>query len=301
MRITDARTWPVTDPAAIADTAATAVRDRGYAIVDRLIGDRELDALRAALQPYDSVKQPGRNEFEGLESRRVYSLAAKGAPFLEVAAHPVVAAVADQLLAPNWLLSTLQSIRLLAGETRQPWHTDDGFYLRARPSPIMGLSAIWAIDEFTLENGATELVVASHRWALEHPDDRPDAERIVAVMSPGSVLLFDAALWHRGGANASSGDRLCISPQYCQPWLRPQESQLLIAPPDLVAGLALDETTTARVRSMLGYSIHPPFIGQVDGRHPLRLVDPNHRSSSTEAAGLANEILRRPEATNEAG
>ena len=55
--------------------------------------------------------------------------------------------------------------------------------------------------------------------------------------------------------------------QYCQPWLRPQESQLLIAPPDVARRLP------PRVRAMLGYSIHPPFIGQVEGKHPLRLVD----------------------------
>ena len=32
---------------------------------------------------------------------------------------------------------------------------------------------------------------------------------------------------------------------------------------------------------MLGYSIHPPFVGQVDGMHPLRLVDPEYRAHKT--------------------
>ncbi len=285
--------------ASTAEGAVDLLQRDGYAIVERLLSTQELDRLRGALEPYDAMKQRGRNDFEGVASRRVYSLAGTGEPFLELAAHPLVCEVADRLMAPNWLLSTLQSIRLLPGETAQPWHTDDGFYLRTRPSPTMGLSSIWAIDDFTEVNGATEVIPGSHRWAMEHPDDRPDDPRMVAEMAAGSVLLFDAALWHRGGDNRSTGDRLCISPQYCQPWLRPQESQLLIAPPELVAGLNLDEATAARVRSMLGYSIHPPFIGQVDGMHPLRLVDPAYRSTSTSAARTADEILRRPAATNE--
>ena len=47
---------------------------------------------------------------------------------------------------------------------------------------------------------------------------------------------------------------------------------------------------------MLGYSIHPPFIGQVDGMHPLRLVDPEYRARKSDARAIADEVLARPEA-----
>jgi hypothetical protein len=47
---------------------------------------------------------------------------------------------------------------------------------------------------------------------------------------------------------------------------------------------------------MLGYSIHPPFVGQVDGMHPLRLVDPDYRAHKTDARALADQVLARPEA-----
>jgi hypothetical protein len=89
----------------------------------------------------------------------------------------------------------------------------------------------------------------------------------------------------------SSRTRLAISPQYCQPWLRPQESQLLIAPPDVA------RRYSDRGRALLGYSIHPPFIGQVNGMHPLRLVDPDYRSHKTDAAKIADSVLERPVST----
>jgi ectoine hydroxylase-related dioxygenase (phytanoyl-CoA dioxygenase family) len=166
------------------------------------------------------------------------------------------------------------------------------FYPIPRPRPILGLSTIWAIEDFTDENGATQVIPGSHRWANEHPDERPH-DVVTAAMPAGSVVVFDSALWHRGGANRSSGTRLCISPQYCQPWLRPQESQLLIAPPPVA------RSCSERGRSLLGYNIHPPFIGQVDGKHPLRLIDPDYRSDGrarkTEAAELADHYLDRPQ------
>src|SRR5262249_1582362 len=109
-----------------------------------------------------------------------------------------------------------------------------------------------------------------------------------AAMPAGSAIVFDGALWHRGGANRTPGTRLAISPQYCQPWLRPQESQLLIVPPDQ------PRACTERIRPMLGCRIHPAFIGQVDGMPPLRLVDGGYREHKTEARVVADRVLERP-------
>jgi ectoine hydroxylase-related dioxygenase (phytanoyl-CoA dioxygenase family) len=272
----------------LADDLARLDRD-GFVILERLLSASEIDAIVRALAPYEAGRPMGRNDFEGGRSQRVYSLAGKGAVFHALAEHPRVLAILDARLLHGFLLSTFQSIRLHPGETAQAFHSDDAFYLVPRPRATLGISAIWAIEDFTEDNGATELIPGSHQWGSEHPDDRPHEVK-KAVMPAGSVVLFDAALWHRGGANASTGTRLALSPQYCQPWLRPQESQLLIVPPERAKGCS------PRILSMLGYSIHPPFIGQVDGMHPLRLVDPSYRAHKTADREVADRILVRPEA-----
>ncbi len=265
----------------------------GFVILERVLDARALDELKSALAPYEANRPMGRNDFEGERSQRVYSLAAKGDAFLRLAEHPRVIKLVEARLLPNFLLSTMQSIRLHAGENAQAWHTDDAFYLVPRPRGTLGLSAIWAIEDFTDANGATEVIPGSHAWGAEHPDEREHrVER--AVMAAGSVIVFDAALWHRGGANVSRGTRLAVSPQYCQPWLRPQESQLLIVPPERA------RACTPRMRAMLGYSIHPPFIGQVDGMHPLRVVDPDYRTNKTRDRLIADEVLERPVAAMKA-
>ena len=123
------------------------------------------------------------------------------------------------------------------------------------------VSIIWAIDEFTETNGATEFVPGSHVWADGHRAPTPDAIK-KAVMPAGSALIMDGLLLHRGGANLSNADRLAITPQYCEPWARQQENHILATPPELTA------TLSPRVRELMGYSIHPPFMGHVGGRHP---------------------------------
>ena len=262
----------------------------GYVILENAIDRAQIATLIDALAPYEAALPKGRNDFEGRETRRVYSLAGKGEPFLQLAEHPAVVAMLDRLLMPSWLLSNLQSIRIFPRETPQPWHADDTFYPLPRPRPTrLAVSTIWAIEDFTAENGATELAPGSHRWAYERPT--AETKTVQAIMPAGSVIVFDGALWHRGGLNRTETQtRLAISPQYCQPWLRPQESMLLIAPP------ALARSMSPRARTMLGYNIHPPFVGQVDGMHPLRLVDPDYAMHKTGDDAIADRVLADPKA-----
>ena len=263
----------------------------GFVILPEVLGPDELRALTDALAPYEADRRRGRNNFEGEASTRVYSLAGKGEVFLRLAEHPRLVALLDRLLLPNWLLSTLQTIRLHPGESEQPWHTDDGFYPVPRPRARLALSAI----RRSRRSPTTTARPRSSRAATAGAPSTPTTARTrssARSCRPGSVVVFDGALWHRGGANRSSGTRLALSPQYCQPWLRPQESQLLIVPPEQAAACS------PRARAMLGYSIHPPFIGQVDGMNPVRLVDPTYRfgnrtTPSAEAA-LADWFLERP-------
>ncbi len=85
-------------------------------------------------------------------------------------------------------------------------------------------------------------------------------------MPPGSCVFFLRTLWHGGGANRSARSRLAVTAQYCEPWLRPQEAFSLATDRDTARGVSAD------IRRMLGYSIHPPFLGMVDGMHPERLL-----------------------------
>ena len=87
-------------------------------------------------------------------------------------------------------------------------------------------------------------------------------------MAPGSCVFFIGTLWHGGGANRADGARLAVTAQYCEPWLRPQEAFTLSTTRHSV--LAVSEN----IRRMLGYSIHPPFLGMVDGMHPKRVLEP---------------------------
>lgn len=250
----------------VAADLAALERD-GYVILPDLLSAAELAEIRASVAPL--LDKAGRNGFEGRATQRVYSVLNKTRSCDRIVDHPRVLALLDRLFMPNYLLSMLQVINIGSGEQAQMLHTDDGFYPLPRPRKPLGAATIWAIDDFTDDNGATDVLPGSHLWGDREPTD---AERRPVVMRAGSCVFFPGTLWHGGGANRSQRDRLAVTAQYCEPWLRPQEAFTLSMTRDTVRAVSED------IRRMLGYSIHPPFIGQVDGMHPKRLLEEGAQS-----------------------
>jgi ectoine hydroxylase-related dioxygenase (phytanoyl-CoA dioxygenase family) len=269
-----------------------AIREAGFVVLPDLIPPGDLAGMRRALAPALDTELYGRNDFEGHRTQRVYSLVAVAPVFTALVEHPRVLALCDAFLEPNYLLTASQAIRILPGETPQPFHTDDSFYRIARPRDAVSLSFIFAVDPFTVETGATQVVPGSHRWedaAVERLladidfATVPDAQRIPrptgarpawlrgelldVVMPAGAGIAFLGTLVHRGGENRSDRPRLALSNQYCQPWARQQENYCLSVPREQAAAMS------PRVQGLLGYSVHPPFMGHANGLHPRRMLE----------------------------
>ncbi len=247
------------------------IDERGYLVIPDAIPDATIATLRKQLAPYLRGELMGRNDFEGRKSERVYSLLAKAPAVAELIQHPAVLEVCDAYLHPSYLLSAALVVHLHPGETEQGWHQDDALGAPPPPRPVQGISTIWAIDDFSAENGATQVVPSSHLW--DHPapgQQEMDRLGVPLEMSAGSVAVFPGALYHRGGANRTQAKRLGMTIQYCQPWLRQLENMMLAVPPELAARY------TERIQQLVGYDlIAGTFVGYVDGRHPRKLLPGN--------------------------
>ena len=253
----------------------------GYTIIEDFLSADELREVRDGLAPYLNT-HAGRNNFEGYKTERVYPLVARGRIFEKLTEEPRVLALLDKLLLPGYLLTASQAICIHPGETPQPLHADDMFYRIPRPRPAISISTIVAVDAFTAENGGTEILPGSHDWSdadiasvydgLDH--DTVSHQNLIRQLVPvrmpaGACVVFSGTLLHRGGANTSDRPRLAFSNQYCEPWARTQENFFLGVPPQLARGMS------SRVQQLLGYSIWPPFMGQVTARHPMKALSPD--------------------------
>ena len=246
------------------DSLLAEVDEQGFVILRDLISQEVMGRIREESAPH--LAHEGRTEFEGYKTRRIYSVIEKTLSCNPIVEHPLVMALLDRLLMPNYLLSQLQVISVGPGEIRQPLHHDDGFYPFPRPRKPFGAALIWAIDDFTADNGATLVYPGSHKWGDVSPGEIDESKLVPAVMPAGSAVFFLGTLWHGAGANNSDKPRLAATTQYCEPWARQQENY------SLAISRERAKQCSDTVQSLLGYSMQFPFIGFVNGRDPKRLL-----------------------------
>ncbi|KAF5985081.1 phytanoyl dioxygenase family [Fusarium coicis] len=157
------------------------------------------------------------------------------------------------------------NINIQPGEAPQTIHHDDGFITIPRPHRLFGTAIMVALDSYTNTNGATVVVPKSHTWDSSHVPTPEDAQPV--IMEKGSVVYFLGTLWHGGGENVSENERRALTVQFCQPWVRPLENQILA-----VDWEKLNEIPP-RLVDMLGNQVGAPFVGYVDGISPRRAVE----------------------------
>ncbi|MEW6268539.1 MAG: phytanoyl-CoA dioxygenase family protein [Thermodesulfobacteriota bacterium] len=257
--------------AAATDVAGVLARD-GVAIVDGLVAPAVMDAARAELAPWLDATPFGPDDFTGRRTRRTGGLVARSATCRELVTHPLVLATTREVLqgATSFQLHLTQVIAIGPGEPAQAIHRDQwafDFFPFPRGYEVQ-CNTIWAMSDFTEENGATRAVPGSNR--LEDGLSFREPDTVAAEMSKGSVLLYTGSVYHGGGANRSRGTRYGVNVTYARSWLRQEENQYLSVP------LEVARTLPVELLRLLGYARGAYALGYVDDlRDPLEVVRPD--------------------------
>jgi hypothetical protein len=252
---------PRFDRSAQPSDLAEALRTAGCAIVERLVDPEVVDRVLAEMDPYIAATPNGGDDFSGRHTTRTGALLARSKSSVEMVAHPVVLEATNQVLSPfasNFQLHLTQVIAIGPGSVAQPLHRDQWcFDFFPFPEEMdVEVSTIWALDDFTEENGATRIIPGS---MLDPKESCADVHRALpATMPKGSVVLYSGRTIHGGGANRSDRVRRALNVDYVLGWLRQEENQYLSCPPEVAR--TLPET----VQKLAGYAMGAYALGYVD-------------------------------------
>lgn len=234
-------------------TLVDALRRDGGVIVRNLVPVDTANTVAGELRPgFDASGDSQCGDFSGLKTRRCGGVLRYAPSCAGLIAHQMVLEVADAILLPfcaEYQIGSTTGIELLPGESEQQMHRDDSLYPIQLAGFELQIGVMWALDEFTEENGATRVVPGSHRYlrAWHSPDL---SGWVQAIMPKGSALFYLGSTWHSGGPNRSSSPRVGLINTYSLGWLRQEVNQYLEVPPE--AARRYD----ARVRRLLGYTSH---------------------------------------------
>ena len=242
-------------------------------IVEDLISKDQVKKISIELKPYLDKCNSGKSEFSGLSTKRIGALIARSPACRELATNSLIKEILDGFLGPfcdDYQINLTQAVSIGSREKAQILHRDRGMYggfIPRKIEPLLG--TVWAITEFTKENGATQVVPGSHNWDKNR---EPLPEEIAyAEMKPGSVFLYTGTVLHGGGENLTDSPRLGAFIHYSLSWLRQQENQYLSCPVEIA------RTLDPELRSLMGYSRAGYVLGYFsspDEQDYLELVSP---------------------------
>ncbi|NNF53945.1 MAG: phytanoyl-CoA dioxygenase family protein [Acidimicrobiales bacterium] len=275
---------PTVNPQEVAEHLA----DRGYAIVDRVVGPQLLDRLASELEPFVRNSDVGQDQYDGAFTKRTGALIARSPTSRELVMHPLAIATVERFLRHATAVQLLltQLITIEPGETRQKLHRDQMMFdlYPFPPHYHVQCNTMWAITDFTSENGATHICPGSSGLT-----DAAAAEidPIQAEMERGSVLFYEGKVLHGGGANTGTRPRQGVNITYGVGWVRQEENQFLACPTEIARTLDDD------LLRMMGYQQGAFSLGYVgDQLDPLAVLrGSNTKAGRIDAYAPHNEVL----------
>lgn len=257
-----------------------AIDQHGGVIVDDFLSPELLEQLRADVMPavakHHSGAESGHDfwkRFHGATTKRITGLADMSPAWGELLCDPLYKGMADHYLGEdNYYLNTGQLICIGPGESPQLLHRDElNWPEAAGQDREITITAIFALTDFTEENGATVIAPGSNHWPGAMPEVKPE-QTCRAVMKAGSALLYSGKVIHGGGPNTSEDQwRVGLHAGFVLGWLRAEECHQLTTSLDTARRLP------PHAQKMLGFRSYVPpkaaRLGMVNYEDAAVLMD----------------------------
>ncbi len=215
----------------------------GFLPLPSILSAAEAEALRARFQELidEEGDEAGLEVHQEAGTERLANLVDKDPLFEICFTQPQVLAAMNHVLQGDFKLSSLNGRASLPGEGHQALHAD--WSEGVDPSNYQVCNSIWLLVDFTLENGATRIVPASHRSGQvpQRALDDPRAahpEEVLLTGKAGTVVVFNSHLWHGGTVNRTMSTRYALHSYFTRRRHPPQTNFQGLVSESTLAGLS---------------------------------------------------------------
>jgi len=244
------------------------LRSQGYTIFKHLASPATMDRVCAELEPWFAATPTCRGDFYGWKTTRLGSVLLKSPASHALVLNELMLGLMQEILGAycDWFqLNLTQAVRIHPGQRQQVPHRDHEMWPCAKGGVEYLVNVMWALSDFTAENGATLIWPRSQFDPLLREMDPSQAA--VAAMPRGSALVYLGSVTHCGGANRSDAARTGLILSYSLGWLKQYENAFLAYPPQVA------KTFPRALRDLIGYRIHRPNLGGYEGQDPSILFE----------------------------
>lgn len=238
----------------VLDIIEEQIRLLGYAALDAGYTEQQMDQFSRLFDTTTSeyaqrANEQGRNLQELNENDTIRMLPAQKAVFWDIVFNPQLHALLERLLGTYYILNQVNGLinRGNNSEYHQSKYHRDLPYQHFTSSRPLAINALFALDDFTLENGATRVIPASHKREAFPPDALVRDVETQVTVKRGTFVVLDCMTYHAGSTNTTAIDRRAINHVFTIPMLRQQVH--------LPSALGNDVSFDDHQKKILGYGL----------------------------------------------
>lgn len=221
----------------------------GFVVIPGVIDSHKVKQLRAEL--VNSIAEDGLNYPNAFDKGMVHNCMFRGAAMADLLDNPEMNEFVAQILLPTFIIYAYQSSSLNPSEGNygSRVHVDSPRYIPGYPT---NLGVIFPLDDFTLDNGATFYLPASHKQH-KTPDDETfykSAKR--GVCKAGDLIIFHGRLYHAAGQNFTDRPRHSLTINFCRSYMRQRFDYPRMMSDDNIVSFSVN------TKKLLGWDVRVP-------------------------------------------
>ena len=208
-------------------SVAEHVRINGYGILDSGLSKTEIEKISSAFNDVHGryIEKHGFEELENInEHNSIRCMLSWGYnSFGRIAFNDKLISLLKKLIAGTFILNQQNGI---INPPRQnynqgAWHRDLPYQHFISSTPL-AINALYCVDDFTIENGATYVLPATHKTEAFPSRGFIEQNARPIVAKAGQYLVLDCMTFHAGGYNSTSKPRRAVNHLFTIPMFKQQ-------------------------------------------------------------------------------
>jgi ectoine hydroxylase-related dioxygenase (phytanoyl-CoA dioxygenase family) len=240
------------------------IKTKGYVVIPKMLTSKQCEKYKKLLEDIykkysknyaNNKSKAGHLSDKSLE-KVVYNLHNKNPEWFRLFENSLVLKILDVILKEGsynnsepYYLNNISARCPLKGNPGQLIHVDSNL-----PGVNYNLktNVMWYFDDVNEKNGTTVVVPKSHKF-LKYADNTKEIKNKLFIKAKkGSILIFNANLWHGGSAKESSGSRWALALGYARWFIKPSFDYMKNTPINVYKKL------NKKQKSILGFDLIPP-------------------------------------------
>lgn len=224
---------------------------RGYSVFPNFLDSETCDLLRDKLMHAIDHYQIRGTERSVLDKYLIHDLLCQDILFSRLLEDPRLQEILSVILGQHWILYAFTSSSLPphGDNYGSRLHVDTPRFIHNYPTNV---GVMWALDDFTLENGATKVLPGSHHDEKAPSEDFFEQHCAQLTCTKGSFIVFNARVWHRAGVNKTERWRHSLTMNACRSYMKQRMDWVRFIPPE-ISGQLNDQA-----RKIIGFDTRLP-------------------------------------------